>query len=466
MIESFFMSLYRWFRQKYLLGMKALRLWFVILFSLVFSAALILQTTEASFAQLSRPEIRGVWMTINDNVILSDRPRMQESVAQLAKLNFNTLYPVVWNSGYATYPSNVAQAAGSPYLHRGQQGHDVLADLIAQAHSKGMKVIPWFEFGFMVPSSSELALAHPDWLTQKRDGSNTSEGETGEVVWLNPFHPEAQQFITNLVVEVVTQYDADGIQFDDHMSLPREFGYDRYTTDLYRKETKRNPPSPQDPAWTKWRADKLTAYMVQLNRAVKSRRSDAIFSVSPNYYDFAYKLHLQDWKAWVNQNIVDELIVQVYRRDLRGFAGQINRAEIQEAQRKIPTGIGVLTGLRKDRIPMAQIWEQVQALRDRNLGMVFFYYESLWDMAPEKPRDRQDSFLAMFPESVDRPRRPEPVIVVPAPSPTTSPTTSPGPSPTPTPPSIPFPVESIPVLDPSIPPPWYEGSPGSVVQLK
>lgn len=456
------MSLYRRFRQSYLFGVKALRLWFVLLLTVVFSGVLLLQSTAPGLAQLSRPEIRGVWMTINDHVVFSDRPRMQEAVDQLARLNFNSLYPVVWNSGYATYPSPVAQAAGSPYLHKGQQGHDTLADLITQAHSKGMKVIPWFEFGFMVPSSSELALAHPEWLTQKRDGGTTSEGETGEVVWLNPFHPGVQQFITNLVVEVVTQYDADGIQFDDHMSLPREFGYDRYTTDLYRRETKRNAPSPQDAAWTKWRADKITAYMVQLNRAVKARRPNAIFSVSPNYYDFAYKLHLQDWKAWVNQNIVDELIVQVYRRDLRGFAGQINRSEIQEAQKKIPTGIGVLTGLRKDRIPMAQIWEQVQALRDRNLGMVFFYYESLWNMAPEKARDRQDSFLAMFPDSADRPARPKPTIV-PSPTPT-----APAPAPVvpaPSAPVNPFPVETVPALDPSIPPPWFESSPGAVIQL-
>ena len=46
----------------------------------------------------------------------------------------------------------------------------------------------------------------------------------GEVAWLNPFRPEVQQLITDLVLEVVGRYGADGIQFDDHMSLPREFG--------------------------------------------------------------------------------------------------------------------------------------------------------------------------------------------------------------------------------------------------
>jgi uncharacterized lipoprotein YddW (UPF0748 family) len=444
------MTLYRRLRRQYFLGVKTLKIPLVLLFSLVLTVVLLGQTAILTPAQTSRAEIRGVWMTINDNVVLSDRNRMQEAVSNLSRLNFNTLYPVVWNSGYATYPSNVAQAAGSPYLHRGQEGHDVLADLITLAHNKGLKVVPWFEFGFMVPSSSELAMNHPDWLTQRQNGTQTSEGETGEVAWLNPFNPEVQAFITNLVVEVVTQYDADGIQFDDHMSLPREFGYDDYTKALYRKETKRNPPSPQDANWIKWRADKLTAYMTQLNRAVKSRRPNAIFSVSPNYYDFAYKLHLQDWKAWVNAGIVDELIVQVYQRNLPGFVNQINRAEIQEAQQKVPVGIGVLTGLRRDRISMSQIWQQVQALRDRNLSVVFFYYESLWEMAPEKPRDRQDSFLALFPASVSRPERPKPIVPI---------------FPTNLDP-LQVPVESGPTIDSSIPPGWFENSPGAVIQIK
>jgi uncharacterized lipoprotein YddW (UPF0748 family) len=48
-------------------------------------------------------------------------------------------------------------------------------------------------------------------------------------VWLNPFKPEVQQFINNLVAEIAVRYDIDGIQFDDHTALPSDFGYDPYT---------------------------------------------------------------------------------------------------------------------------------------------------------------------------------------------------------------------------------------------
>lgn len=346
------------------------------------------------------PEIRGVWMTNNDADVLMDSAKLQNAVNQLAQLNFNTIYPVVWNSGYVQYPnSEVAKRTGiyQSYIGRGSQGQDILAELIKLAHSKGLLVIPWFEFGFMAPQSSELVLNHPHWLTQKQDGSQTSNSAAGEVVWLNPFLPEVQQFITDLVLETITTYNIDGVQFDDHTCLPNEFGYDRYTQALYKQETGRDAPAnPQDPAWVRWRADKITAFMTQLNHAVKQRKPQAIFSVSPNPYITAYNTYLQDWVTWVEQNIVDELIVQVYRPDMTSFLDQIGRSEIQLAQQKIPTAVGVLTGLRNRPVPMPLIQSKVQAARDRGLGVTFFFYESLWDYAPEPSTERKSNFKALF----------------------------------------------------------------------
>ncbi len=343
-------------------------------------------------------EIRGVWMTINDKDVLSDRPKLQAAVGQLGQLGFNTIYPVVWNSGYAMYPSNLTQTMGiQSFTYRGVEGQDMLTDLITQAHQAGLAVMPWFEFGFMTPPTSELALQYANWLTARQDGSQTSTSDAGEVAWLNPFHPQVQDFIINLVLEVVSQYDVDGIQFDDHTSLPRDFGYDNYTVNLYQKETKKPvPTNPQDPAWMRWRANKITAFMAKLRTAVRQQKPNVVISLSPNYYDFAYKLHLQDWLAWVQQGIVDELIVQVYRQDQNSFLEQINRPEIQTAQAKIPTGIGILTGLRNRPVAMSQIQVQVQAVQQRGLGVSFFYFESLWDRAPEPLLERLSGFRQLF----------------------------------------------------------------------
>ncbi len=342
-------------------------------------------------------KIRGVWLTTNDMTILRDSARVQSAMAELSQLNFNTVYPVVWNAGYALFPSVIAQRVGIPYIHRGAAGQDILADVINQAHRQGLLAIPWFEFGFMAPPSSELALAHPDWLTQRQDGSQTSGSAAGEVVWLNPFKPEVQQFITSLVAEIAVRYDIDGIQFDDHTALPSDFGYDPYTMALYQQETEQPVPSnPRDPAWMRWRADKITDFVAQLNQTVKQYRPKAIFSVSPNPYDTAYNSFLQDWVGWINRGLVDELLVQVYRWDMHSFTDQILRPEIQMAQTQIPVGIGILTGLRNRPMPMAMVQSQVMRSTAQGLGVAFFYYESLWYDAPESVAERQASFRDLF----------------------------------------------------------------------
>ena len=376
---------------------------FLQLFLATFFSTLLLSHPLFAFSP-PKTEIRGVWLTTNDTETLLDQPKLEEAIAELSRLNFNTVYPVGWNSGYALYPSAIAEKKGiQPFVHRGFQGQDPLTDLIEKAHAKGLLVLPWFEFGFMAPPSSELAKKYAKWLTQKRDGTQTTISAAGRVVWLNPFRPEVQQFITSLVLEVMDLYDVDGIQFDDHLSLPSELGYDQYTVNLYKQETEKDPPAnPEDPAWLKWRADKLTAYVSQLNQAIKAKKSNAIFSVSPNPYDTAYQGHLQDWFNWVKKDLVDEIVVQVYRPDLETFIRQVEKPEIKETRRKIPTGIGILTGLRNRQIEMEFIKEKVLSAKQHGLGVSFFFYDSLWNYAPESKVQRQEQFLSLFPYPAER----------------------------------------------------------------
>ena len=352
------------------------------------------------------PEIRGVWITNNDTSYFMDQERTKVAVDTLADLNFNTLYPVVWNSGYVLYESVIAKREGiQPFSPLGDQNQDVLADLIANAHRRGLLVMPWFEFGFMAPPFSELVKRHPRWLTQRQDGSKTTISGAGEVVWMNPFHPQVQAFITELVMEVVTQYDIDGIQFDDHTALPHELGYDPYTINLYQQETKKQPPSnPKDPAWIKWRSQKITAFMAQLNAKVKAAKPDIWVSLSPATYRLASQEYLQDWLEWIRQGIVDEVVVQVYRTKLSSFTEPIQRPEFREAKTKVPTAVGILTGLPTKQVPMPLVQQKVNAATAQDLGTAFFYYKTLWDVAPEERDKRLQAFKAMFPTPAPRKR--------------------------------------------------------------
>ncbi|MGA1623122.1 MAG: family 10 glycosylhydrolase, partial [Synechocystis sp.] len=360
-----FTPLFRWFRRQ--------TLWLNVLGGLLVTLAIVLPFPLG--AQTVFPEIRGVWITNNDTVHFMDQTRTRESVDLLADLNFNTLYPVVRKSGYVLYERAIAKREGiQPFSPKGDQRQDVLADLITQAHRRKLLVLPWFEFGFMAPPFSELVKRHPTWLTQRQDGSQTSISAAGEVVWLNPFRPEVQQFMTELVMEVVHNYDIDGVQFDDHTALPNEFGYDPYTIALYQQETEQAPPKdPKDANWTRWRADKITAFMTQLNLTIKAAKPNILVSLSPATYRLAYNTYLQDWLDWVRKGIVDEVVVQVYRTSLPTFQEPIRRAEFQEAKTKVPTAVGILTGLPTKQVPMPLVTAKVREATGQGMGTAFFY---------------------------------------------------------------------------------------------
>ena len=181
------------------------------------------------------------------------------------------------------------------------------------------------------------------------------------------------------------------------MSLPREFGYDPFTVALYRKETGREPPANEaEPGWVKWRADRITAFMEQLAKAVRNARPGAIISISPNYYDFAYKLQLQDWRSWVQRGIADELLIQIYRPDLASYLPQLEKPEVQESLGLIPTAIAVMSGQRNRPTPLALIRQKVEANRAKGLGVAFFYLESLWSLGPEPAAERLSGLANLF----------------------------------------------------------------------
>jgi uncharacterized lipoprotein YddW (UPF0748 family) len=350
-------------------------------------------------------ELRGVWLTNIDSDVLFSRLKLRRGMERLARLHFNTVYPTVWNWGYTLYPSDVAQAVIGQRLdpEPGLQGRDMLAEAVEQGHRLGLAVIPWFEFGFMAPADSTFVQRHPDWITSRRDGSQVVMEGKHPRVWLNPFHPQVQQFIVATIAEIVARYDVDGIQFDDHFGLPVELGYDAFTVQLYQQEHQgMSPPeNHQDAEWVRWRANKITNVTAQLFHTIKALKPACIVSLSPNPYQFSYENYLQDWATWEQQGLIEELIVQIYRNDIERFVLELEAPVLESVRRRIPVGIGILAGLKNRNVPIGQIRQQVETVRRYGYaGVSFFFYETLGN--------RDQAFRAMFANPAQRPPLPTP----------------------------------------------------------
>ncbi|MGK7927806.1 MAG: glycoside hydrolase family 10 protein [Spirulina sp.] len=393
-----------------------------LLLGLIGSVAIALLHPPISSLPRNTGEIRGVWLTNVNSGVLFIPWGIQRAINTLAKLHFNTLYPVVWNRGDTFYPSAIAKEATGrdrePFLKLMHFNSDVLQEMIEEGHQKEFKVIPWFEYGLMTPRGSSLAKRHPDWLTQTldrqgkeyRDAFQDSEEPKRarkfpnlfaiHQVWLNPLHPEVRNFIKGIILEVVQNYDVDGIQIDDHFGMPVEMGYDDLTLKIYREEHQgRLPPKdPYDARWMGWRANKITEFMTEIYREVKAIKPDCIISLAPNSQSYAYSHYLQNWQVWIARGIIDELVLQVYRNDRDRFIAELNQPAVRFAKQHLRVSIGILSGILSKPVPMSTIAEQVRDVRDRDFaGVSFFYWESLWGyITPESPYRRRQGFQDLF----------------------------------------------------------------------
>ncbi|AFZ43234.1 protein of unknown function DUF187 [Halothece sp. PCC 7418] len=384
-----------------MLGNKSLRKQNkLIIFAVFLSVIFGLQTVVRSYSLPHQKEIRGVWLTNVDSDILFSTQGIQSALNRLDNIHFNTVYPTVWQGGYSLYPSAVTEQVFGQRIDPDPrlEDRDVLQEVLKKGHQLDMTVIPWFEFGFMQLVDSPLVKQHPEWLTQRRDGTIVEVKGEDEVVWLNPFHPAVQEFILDLITEIVTQYDVDGIQFDDHFGLPVAFGYDDYTTQLYQQDVNLSPPEQaRETFWVRWRADQLNEFMGKVFHTIKAANPDCIVSVSPNPLHFALPAHLQDWLTWEQKGYMEELVLQVYRTDMERFIDELQRTEVQLANSHIPVAIGILSGLKNRPTPMPMIKQQVKEVRDRGFdGVSFFFYESLWKWAEQSPLERERAIYDLF----------------------------------------------------------------------
>lgn len=351
--------------------------------------------------QVSIQELRAVWLTTTDSKILHSRSNIRQGLQALSALGFNTIYPIVWSQGFTLYPSPVAQefigSAITPNPNFTQR--DMLAELIEEAKPFNFRVIPWFEYGLKTLPNTPIATRNPHLLTADQQGNTIQNGS----VWLNPTHPEVQQFIIDLIADVATRYNVAGVQLDDNFGLPLKLGYDSFTKALYRQENQEQPMplNPRDSKRLQWLTDKITFLFRRIFKVVKTKR-DCLISLSPNPLEFSRQNYAVDWRLWEQEGLIEEIALQVYRDNLFAFTAEISKPEIASAQFHIPTVIGVLTGLRTRPVGFNQISEQIQTARQKQLaGISCFFYETLFheQLSPAKISRSPADLQSLFPGS-------------------------------------------------------------------
>lgn len=177
-------------------------------------------------------------------------------------------------SGRVFYHSNIAPIAA------GYNTFDALQEVITAAHNVGIKVHAW------IPQfhDQEAFLKNSNWQMKALvNGVPTPfTGSNGSEYFVNPLHPEVQQYERSIIQEVVENYDVDGvvldwIRFDDY-----NMDVSDYTIQKYQQQFGYSPlsinfavNSPKRDQWNAWRTDMIGQYVGDI-------RQDLALSTKPD----------------------------------------------------------------------------------------------------------------------------------------------------------------------------------------
>ncbi len=118
---------------------------------------------------------------------------------------------VLWHvrqGGTVYYPSAIEP--WGPYLGYSDPGYDPLEYAIKEAHKRGLEVHVWFNtFHCSSTHTGAPAEEHPEWVCRDGDGNPMGSSKS-----LSPGLKDVRDYTINLVVEIVSNYDIDGIHFD------------------------------------------------------------------------------------------------------------------------------------------------------------------------------------------------------------------------------------------------------------
>lgn len=326
---------------------------------------------------------RGVWVTTTASTALDTRDNIAQTVNNCKKAGINQIFIVVYNNARTIYPSNVLGAITGVKQLEKFVGRDPLQEMIDAGHAAGLKIHAWFEYGFSSSYSANggpIINARPDWAALDQAGKLVVKNGFD---WLNAFNPEVQDFMINLVKEVVTKYDIDGVQGDDRLpALPSTAGYDPFTVAQYKLENNNQAPPTdfKDQAWVKWRANRLNKFMKRFYTEIKAAKPSVIVSSSPSPYPWSLAEYLQDWPTWVDSSWVDAVIPQCYRYDITAYDAVMNEQVGYHRNKKIPFYSGVLVKIGSRLASPDFMTDMISSNRKQSVkGEVFFFYEGLKD---------------------------------------------------------------------------------------
>jgi uncharacterized lipoprotein YddW (UPF0748 family) len=238
--------------------------------------------SNSAIAQLSA-DMRGVWVTTLLNIDwpssanLPTSAQKQEIISILdhhQSVGINAIFlqvrpaaEVFYQSSFEPWSQWLAGVQGKeprPY-------YDPLKFWIQECHKRGMELHAWFN-PFRASLTQDVSLLHPDHIVHQHPDWLVSYNKR---IYFNPGLPQVRAYVRDVIMEVVSHYQIDGVHFDDYFYPYKVAGQifdDRRTFEQYGKDF----DNIED-----WRRHNVSLFVKDISEKIGQAKPLVRFGISP-----------------------------------------------------------------------------------------------------------------------------------------------------------------------------------------
>lgn len=370
-------------------------------------------------------EFRGVWIRPAGN----NPEQVRKVIAGLKQAHISNVFLETYFQGKTAYPSKVMAEYGLQTQHPQYQGGDPVRLWIDEAHKEGLKVHLWAQVFFAgnqrenIEQYGPILQKYPEWRNIQRPNWNLktpviSEIEPGHY-FLDPANPDVRMYLTKLMLEMISTYDADGLNLDyirypasAAVNKPYYLGTTWGYTESARKqfqemiaqerkaaEEKRveamkqagkpvkpavsaakepstdpkdlTPKDPLWPRWVAWRKEQVSSFVKSVSQQAHAIKPNLLITavVFPSS-EPTYALKLQDYPRWVREGDIQALTPIGLSTLPEKMSKQCTLLR-QQVQDKVPVYVGIF-GLYNRNTPV-ELVQQIDTVHRAGMGGVVLF---------------------------------------------------------------------------------------------
>lgn len=340
-------------------------------------------------------EMRGVWVSFleldmdgTDRSFKSFKKKFNSIADTSKKKKFNTLIVQVRPYSDALYKSSYYP---NSHIISGVQGkdpgYDPLKYMCSYSHKIGLKIHAWIN-PYRIRSSEKLELSEDNPYRKNPGlGEKVKDG-----LYYNPAIPEVRRLIENGIKEIVTNYNVDGIQFDDYFYPTKDESFDKEEYEKYKQNVGDNKKlSLKD-----WRMANVNILIAECYTLIHNQNDKLVFGISPQgNIENDYEMCADVYSWCTKSGYIDYICPQLYyslKNPALKFEKALNIWNEIEYNPDVTLYIGI-AGYKAGSDDDSGTWkntdsilkEEVKMIRKKKLnGFMFFSYNDLIKDKSEK----------------------------------------------------------------------------------